>query len=349
VSGHEYERLPDPGPGLRLHLNENTAGCSERVLAAMRAVSRLDAAFYPDYARLHRAVAGYYGVDADAVLVTNGLDEGIHAASFAWLQCSDAGAAREAVIVEPAFDMYAACADAAGGRIVQVMPRAEFEFPTEETLAAITPATRLVFLTHPNNPTGRPVPLEALDAIAGRLPGEALVFVDEAYADFARGTFLGELARWPNLLVGRTFAKAHGLAAVRAGAVIGAPGTIARLRRVVPPYSVNVFAMAGMLAAIDDREYLDWYRAQVEASRQAVYAACRRLGVHCWPSEANFVLMRLGDRSRDVVAGMARRGVFVRDRSREPGCAGCVRLSAGVVAHTAKALAALEEALCDVR
>jgi histidinol-phosphate aminotransferase len=349
VTSHQYERLPDPGEGLRLHLNENTAGCSERVLEAMREVSRLDAAFYPDYTRLHAAVANYFGVDTDHVLVTNGLDEGIHAASFAWLPRGGDGHAREAVIVEPAFDMYAACADAAGGRIVHVMPRDGFEFPAGETLAAITAATRLVFLTSPNNPTGRPVPRDAVAAIMSRLPEGGLVFLDEAYADFAGSNFLGDLARWPQLLIGRTFAKAHGLAAVRAGAVIAAPAVIARLRRVVPPYSVNAFAIAAMLAAVDDREHLAWYCAQVDASRRAIYATCQRLGIHYWPSEANFVLMRIGERSRDVVAAMAARGVFVRDRSGEPGCAGCVRLTAGVVAHTERALAVLEEVVCAER
>jgi histidinol-phosphate aminotransferase len=343
---HQYERLPDPGAGLRLHLNENTAGCSERVLAAMRGVTREQAAFYPDYARVQRAGAAYFGVAEDCLLLTNGLDEGIHAASFAFLQRGDDGGAREAVIVEPAFDMYAACADAAGGRLVHVLPCPGFAFPLEETLSAIGPATRLIFLTSPNNPTGLAIPREALHAIAGRLPEGALLFLDEAYADFARTNFLDDLPRCPNLLVGRTFAKAHGLAAVRAGAVMAAPEVIARLRRVVPPYSVNVFAIAAMLTAIEDREYLHWYREQVERSRAAIYAACDRLGLEYWRSEANFVLIRVGDRTGGLVADMARRGIFVRDRSGEPGCAGCVRMSAGVLEHTVRGLAALEEALC---
>jgi histidinol-phosphate aminotransferase len=346
---YAYERLPDPGAGLRLHLNENTAGCSERVLEAMRAVTRADAAFYPDYTRVHEAVAAYFGVGSDRLLLTNGLDEGIHAACFAWLQRGDGGDRREAVIVEPAFDMYAACADAAGGRIRHVMPRPEFVFPLEETLEAVTSDTRLVFLTSPNNPTGLPVPRRALEAILAQLPTEALVFLDEAYADFAEEHLLGDLARYPGLLVGRTFAKAHGLAAVRAGAVMAAPSVIDRLRRVLPPYGVNVFAVAGLLAAVDDRAYLDWYRGQVRESRRLVQAFCEKHGLHAWPSQANFVLIRIGERSRAVVAAMARRGVFVRDRSREPGCAGCLRMSAGVVEHTLRGLAALEEALCDVR
>ena len=346
---YAYERLPDPGAGLRLHLNENTAGCSERVLEAMHAVTRADAAFYPDYTRVHEAVAAYFGVEPARLLLTNGLDEGIHAACFAWLQRGDRGERREAVIVEPAFDMYAACADAAGARLRHVMPRPEFAFPLEETLDAITSDTRLVFLTNPNNPTGLPVPRRALEAVLGRLPAEALVFLDEAYADFADEHMLDDLGSHPRLLVGRTFAKAHGLAAVRAGAVMAAPPVIDRLRRVLPPYGVNVFAMAGLLAAVEDHDYLDWYRGQVRESRRLVHAFCERQAIHAWPSQANFVLMRVGERSREVVAAMARRGVFVRDRSSEPGCAGCLRMSAGVVEHTRRGLAALEEALCDVR
>jgi len=346
---YAYERLPDPGAGLRLHLNENTAGCSERVLEAMHAVTRADAAFYPDYTRVHEAVAAYFGVEPARLLLTNGLDEGIHAACFAWLQRGDRGERREAVIVEPAFDMYAACADGAGGRIRHVMPGPEFVFPLDETLEAITDDTRLVFLTSPNNPTGLPVPRRALDAILARVPAGAVVFLDEAYADFAEEHLLGDLAKCPGLLVGRTFAKAHGLAAVRAGAVMAAPAVIDRLRRVLPPYGVNVFAIAGLLAAIEDHVYLDWYRAQVIESRRLVHAFCEKHALHAWPSQANFVLIRIGERSRDVVAAMARRGVFVRDRSGEPGCAGCLRMSAGVVEHTLRGLATLEEALCDVR
>ena len=344
---HAYERLPDPGAGLRLHLNENTAGCSPRVLEAMRAVTREDAAFYPDYARVHGAVAAYFRVEPARLLLTNGLDEGIHAACFAWLQRGDRGECREVVIVEPAFDMYAACADAAGGRIRHVMPRPGFVFPLEETLGAITRDTRLVFLTSPNNPTGLPVPRPALEAILNHAPPDALVFLDEAYADFADENALGDLPQYPGLLVGRTFAKAHGLAAVRAGAVMAAPPVIQRLHRVLPPYGVNVFAIAGLLAAVEDRAYLDWYRSQVAESRRLIHAFCERRGLHAWPSQANFVLIRVGERSRDVVAAMARRGVFVRDRSKEPGCDGCLRMSAGVIEHTRRGLAALEEALCD--
>lgn len=342
----EYNRLPDPGEGLRLHLNENTAGCSPRVLAALARLTREDCAYYPDYTAVTRAVADSLGVDPEWTLVLNGLDEGLHLAALCCLPRDASGEQHEAVIVEPAFDMYAACTDAAGGRVVTVPPRPGFSFPLDEVLAAINERTRLVYLTSPNNPTGLAIPRDAIAAVARHLPDGALVLLDEAYVDFAREHALDLLPSTPNLVIGRTFAKAHGLAAVRAGAVVAQPATVQRLRRIAPPYSVNVFAAAAILAALDDREYLAWYRDQVSRSRELVYAACRRFGLTFWPSEANFVLVRVGDRASALVQALAARGVFIRDRTTQPGCAGCVRITTGVVEHTERCVAAMEEVLC---
>lgn len=343
---YAYERLPDPGDGLRLHLNENTAGCSPRVIEALRRLTCEDAAYYPDYTEAHERCARYLGVPPDHVQLVNGLDEGIHAVSFAHLQRGEDGSQRGAIIVEPAFDMYAACASVASARIVEVMPRADFSFPIDDTIDAITPDTRVVFLTSPNNPTGITISREDVGRVALSLPPGAVVFLDEAYVDFARESFLDVLDDWPNVVIGRTFAKAQGLAAVRAGCLVANPSTIAKLHPFVPPYSINVFARTAIVAALDDRDHLAWYRDQVAASRQLVYATCDRLGLTFWPSEANFVLVRVGPRASSVVTAMAARKIFIRDRSNQPGCGGCIRITTGVVEHTRRCLAALEEILC---
>lgn len=339
----EYERVPDRGDGLRLHLNENTAGCSPRVLSALQAVTAEQIAFYPEYAEVQREAAAYFGVAEASLLLTNGLDEGILATAVTYLR---SGASFEAVIPVPAFDMYAVCTDAAGGRVVTVPPHADFSFARDEVLGAIGAQTRIVFLASPNNPTGQIVARADIVAMAKALPPDAVLFLDEAYAEFAPDHFIGELDAHQNVLVGRTFAKAHGLAALRIGCVIGSPERIAALRQVVPPYSLNVHAVVGLRAALEDRNYLTWYLGQVAESKRLVYAFCGRYALPYWPSAANFVLIRIGPRLHDVVEGMARRGVFVRDRSREPGCAGCLRITAGVVGHTVTGLHALEEVLC---
>lgn len=347
---HEYERPAARAAALRLHLNENTAGCSPRVHAALQRVTRERAAFYPDYDAATAACAARLGVTAAETLLTNGLDEGILAIALGALRAGRPEGAIEAIIPEPAFDMYAACADAAGAHIVHVGPEPDLGFPLKGVLDAIGPRTAVVFLTTPNNPTGVPVSRDQILEVAGRAR-HALVLLDEAYADFARVTWVADpgIRGLPNVVVGRTFAKAYGLAGVRAGALVGQPATIDALRAVLPPYSVNAYAVAALHAACDDTEYYDWYLAQVDESRALLCGALSRLGVKFWPTAANFVLAYFGDAAPSVVAGLAERGIVVRDRSKDPGCQGCVRITAGIVQHTAACVAALEEVLCGAR
>jgi histidinol-phosphate aminotransferase len=278
------------------------------------------------------------------------LDEGILAASVATLRGAHPAGPWEAIVVVPAFDMYASCADAAGGRVVEVRQGEDFEFPLEEVLAAITPRTRLVFVTDPNNPTGISVPRTHVLAIAEAARG-AIVFLDEAYADFRGVSLIGSDAinRFPNIVVGRTFAKAHGLAAMRIGALVGDRSTLEPIRRVVPPYSINVAAAVALPAALRDTGHFTTYLSEARRSKDLLYAALDRLEVPYWRSDANFVLARFGARAAQVLAGLQSRGIYVRDRSSDHGCRGAIRITAGVVAHTERAIEAIEEVLCGGR
>ena len=342
---YEYERVA-PATGLRLHLNENTAGCSPAVVAAIRSLTARDFAIYPDYDRAIASCAARLGVDPDAVLLTNGLDEGILAAAIVAFRESTSAAPLEGIVVVPAFDMYAACTDASGGTVVEVPLGASFDFPLDAVLSASNPRTRLVWLTNPNNPTGRSIPRDAIVRIA-HAASHAIVFVDEAYVDFGGRSLVNDpvLADLPHVVVGRTFAKAYGLAGIRAGAVVGDQRTIARLRRVVPPYSINACAAAALPAAFADTAHYEWYVRQAAESKGLLYGAFDRLGVEHWKSDANFVLARFPGRGSAIATALAERAVHVRDRSRDPGCEDCLRITAGVVDHTRRLLAALEEVL----
>jgi histidinol-phosphate aminotransferase len=342
----EYQKPAATAGGLRLHLNENTAGCSPAVLETLRAMTRLDAAFYPDYDAAQQAVATHFGVEPDAVLLTNGLDEGILAVTAAAFR-DRSGGVPDAVGVVPAFDMYEVCTEALGGRLISVPLAANFDFPFDEIGRAPTPATRIVFLTNPHNPTGQILPLEPLRNLARDL-APVILFVDEAYADFSGETLLdrGTLDRYRNLVIGRTFAKAYGIAALRAGALIAHPDTLAPMRRVVPPYSLNGWAAAALPVALDDRAYRDWYVAQAAQSRNLLTKACHRLGLRTWPSAANFMLVHAGAKAAALTSALAARGIHVRDRSSDPGCEGCIRITTGVVEDTRRLIEALEEELC---
>jgi histidinol-phosphate aminotransferase len=333
-----YQRPPETGRALRLHMNENTAGCSPAVLEALASLSVSDIARYPDYGIATERCARLFGVPAAWVQLTNGLDEGLHAIS----QSRPPGFA--AVIVEPAFEMYAISVTAARGRPVTIAPRPGFAFPVEAVLAALEDRPPVLFLTDPNNPTGISLPDGVVDRLAAEAP-DTLVVVDEAYADFSARTSLPLLDHHPNLVIGRTFAKGHGLAGLRIGAVVGHPDTLAPIRWALPPFSVNTCAVRALEAALDDAAYVE---ARVEECRDAkrlVYDFCHARRLEHWASDANFVLVRVGADAPAIVAELAARGIVIRDRSAQPGCDGCVRFTAMVVEHTRRCLSALEAAL----
>jgi histidinol-phosphate aminotransferase len=344
-----YQKPAELFDGLRLHQNENTGGCSPRVLKALASLTAEQVGFYPPYEAATRACARYLGVDPDRLTLVNGLDEGIMALAVAHLRPSPDGFVPEAIIPEPAFEIFGFDTEIAGGAPVRVMPNADFSFPLDAVLAAITPRTRVVFITNPNNPTGVPVAADAIRRVARAVPADAVVFVDEAYAEFSGETFIPDLPSFPNVIVGRTFSKAFGLAGIRIGAVAGAPATLERLRLAVPVYSVNIAAVVAVQAALEDLDYLRDYVRQVNESKAILYAACDRLGIGYSKSAANFVLVHAGARLQPVLDGTMARGIYVRDRSSEPGCAGSFRVAAGIVEHTRRFVAALEEVLCAAR
>ncbi len=341
-----HDGLPVPADALRLHYNENTAGCSAGVLAALRAMSRADIGRYPEIDDITARTERWFDVGPGWLQVTNGLDEGIQmVAQYGALHHGGSSAPAEIVIVEPAFEVYESAAHAVGARVVGILPEPDFTFPIDRVLGAITPATRVVYLTDPNNPTGLGIPSGAVAAIARAAP-RALVLVDEAYADFSGRTLIGPLLdQQRNVIVGRTFAKAHGLAALRIGAIVAHPDTLGGLRRMQLPFSVNICAITALQAALHDRAHLDWYVAQAAESRELIYVFCRRHRLGFWPSEANFVLISIGADAAAITAALRARQILVRDKSSSPGCGGCIRMTAGLIQDTTAALSAMEDIL----
>jgi histidinol-phosphate aminotransferase len=231
-----------------------------------------------------------------------------------------------------------------GARIVSVPASRDYSYPVDAVLRAVTPNTRIIYVNNPNNPTGQPVPQDAIRRVAGEA-GHAIVFVDEAYHDFLGENFLAEAPAYPNVIVGRTFSKAFGLAGMRVGVLIASPEVLLPIRRAMPLFNVNVVAIAALRAALTDAEFRRWYIDQANESKALVYDACERLGLRHWQSAANFVLIDGAERADELVQAMIDRGVFVRDRTKDPSCRNCFRLTTGVVEHTRKAVETLE-AVC---
>lgn len=339
---HAY-RPPLAGrQGLRLDFNESTVGCSPRVLARLRSLDAELLARYPEREPVEAEVAAFLGLDAAQVLLTNGVDEAIHLLCSTYLEPGD-----EAIIVAPTFAMYAVFAQAEDARLVQVLSGENFAFPLAELLAQISPRTRLIVVANPNNPTGMAVASEVLLQVARAAPQAALL-VDEAYFEFHGETMLNAPERPTNLFVTRTFSKAYGLAGLRIGILTGDAGQMAMLRRVASPYNVNAVALVALPEALRDQEFVNRYIAEVRRGRKVLEQELRDIGLHYWPSHANFVLVRIGPAHAEFVQALRARGILVRSRHSDPGCEGCVRLTVGSEEHTQILIDALREVVAEL-
>jgi histidinol-phosphate aminotransferase len=322
---------------LRLDFNENTVGCSPRVLEFLRRCLSADQlAVYPEYGEAKAEVAGYFGVPPENLLFTNGTDEAIQVLINTYVD--DGG---EVLLLRPSYAMYRFYAEVAGASITEIDYRAaDLAFPLEELLAAISTRTRAILIANPNNPTGTAVPLDGVERILDRAP-QAAVLIDEAYYEFCGITALPLIASRPNLFVSRTFSKVFGMAAMRLGCLMTQAPNAAHLHKAQSPYSVNMLAVMAARVAIQDRAYIEGYVVEVLAARELLCQGLDRLGIPYYPSCGNFILMKIGERSIEIRDCLRERGVLVRDRSYE--IAGCVRVTAGTREQTRRFLDELEK------
>jgi histidinol-phosphate aminotransferase len=328
---------------LRLDFNENTFAPSPRVFAKLQQLTAEGLTVYPEREPVERVVAQHLGVESNQVILTNGVDEAIHLMACAFLDEGD-----EAMICTPTFFMYDVSVGMMTSGLIKVQTDDSLEFPFERFLAAITARTKLIIIASPNNPTGSTVSRGHLLAIAAAAP-QAVLMVDEAYFHFFGDTVLPDIASVPNLIVARTFSKAYGLASLRIGALFANARLIGFLRKVSSPYNVNGIALAVLPEALADADYLNWYITQVHQGRERIFAALRELSVRTWPSAANFVLMDIGPRHKELCTRMRERGVLLRDRSADPGCDGYVRITVGVEDHVTRGIEALRAALAEMK
>jgi histidinol-phosphate aminotransferase len=339
----EYHPPLSGREGLRLDFNENTEAPSPQVSEVLRRLATEQLAKYPERAPVEALVAEFLGLTHEQVLLTNGVDEAVHLLCETYLETQD-----EVIIVVPTFSMYEIYAQSTGAKVVSVQagPEMGFEFPTKKVIASVTPNTRLIAIANPNNPTGMVVNRRDLLALADA--AQAALLVDEAYYDFFGETVIDAIARFPNLFIARTFSKAYGLAGLRAGALAGNAAQMKLVRKVSSPYNVNAVALACLPAAIADREFVQAYAREVVQGRARLMVQLAYHGVPYWISHANFVLAKIGPLHREFVLEMRNRGILVRDRSNDPGCDGCVRMTVGVSQHTDRLLLALPQVLSAI-
>lgn len=312
---------------LRLDFNENTVGCSPAVVEFLREhLTATHFSIYPEYADAMCELSAFFGAGENEFTLTNGTDEAIQVLVNTFVDDGD-----DLIVLKPSYAMYRFYAEVAGASVREIEYRAgTLAFPMDELLAAITPSTRAVLIANPNNPTGTAVDLEGIRKLLEAAAGAA-VLIDEAYFEFSEITALPWIRDYSNLFVSRTFSKAYGMAAMRCGCLFSGADNVAWLKKAQSPYSVNGMAALAARAAIRDRAYVDAYVDEVLAARAQAYEGLHKLGIKTFPSEANFILFRAGDRAIQIRDALRERGVLVRDRSYE--IPGCVRVTIGTRAQ----------------
>jgi histidinol-phosphate aminotransferase len=297
---------------IRLSANENPLGPSPRVVEAIRREAS-SAHLYPDGGALalREALARRLAITPAQIVIGNGADELIGMVALAAFDPGD-----EVVVPAPSFEPYSLSARLAGARVVE-SPLAGYETDLDDVLRRVTPRTKAIVLCSPHNPATtivRRAPLlRLLEALGAYAP---LVVLDEAYHDFCddpeypSGVEL--LARFPRLLVMRTFSKIAALAGLRVGYAVGAPESIDRLNRVRAPYNVNRLGQAAALAALDDREHWERTRRTVLEERAYLSGELARRGFTFPPSQANFFLVKVAGAAA-VRERLLRTGLIVRD------------------------------------
>ncbi len=326
---------------VKLASNENSLGASPRAIAAMQqAVAQ--AHIYPDGASfaLRSRLAADFGVRFEQTVAGSGSSELIELLGHAMLNPE-----AEVVAARYSFAMYAITARLFGARYVEVENKPDWSHDLMGMLKAISPQTRLVFITNPTNPVGTMVYQEELDAFMERVPEHVIVAFDEAYIDFAevKPDTLRYVKQGKNAIVLRTFSKAYGLAGVRVGYGITTPAIADLLNKARSPFNVNLIAQAGALAALDDTEHLAASVQMVREGRLQYELAFRAWGIEYIPSHTNFILARVGN-GRECFDKSLARGVIMRPMGGY-GLPGYIRITIGSRAENDRCIAVLKEAL----
>ncbi len=312
---------------IKLSSNENPLGPSDRAIEAFRrAAHALHRYPSSDHAALRAAIGAVHGLNPSRILCGAGSDEVI-----AFLCQGYAGPGDEVVHTEHGFAMYRISALAAGATPVSV-PERQRRVDVDAVLAACGVRTRLVFIANPANPTGTVLPAAEVARLADGLPGQTLLVLDGAYAEYASvdDGAVRLASERPNVVITRTFSKIHGLGGLRVGWGYGPQGVIDVLNRLRGPFNLSTAQQDAAEAAILDRDHVERCRSENARLRAWLTVALREIGVPCDDSEANFVLARFDSVSEAEAcdAHLKANGLIVR-RVGGYGLPGCLRITVG--------------------
>jgi len=335
----ELEREYGIRDSIKLASNENPLGPSPLALkaaeGALRKVNR-----YPESSGyyLTRKLSEILKLSPGNIVLGNGSDDVMGMLTKAFLRPGD-----EAIMPMPSFLMYEILIRSEGAIPVPV-PLSSFSIDLPAMANRVTPRTRMIFLTHPNNPTGTILTEKDFRSFVQRIPEEIVIVIDEAYVEFVRDTSslnsMKYMASDNRIVILRTFSKAYGLAGLRVGYGLMAEEIGRLLHKIRQPFNVNSVAQAAALAALDDREFFAGTLKLVHEGLDFMYAALDRMGISYLPSQANFFLIRVGN-ADDIFEKLLRKGVIVRSMT-SYGFSDYIRLTIGLESENRRFLKAIE-------
>ncbi len=340
---------------LELGGNESAWGPSLLAMAALRA--ELDTLeLYPDPRGgvLKHALANAFGLSREQILLGNGTHELLMQVAQVF-----AGPSRPVLVSRYCFAVYPLAAQAANAslEIVEALPASHPTQPRghdiNAMIEALRPNTGVVMLANPNNPTGTWLSLADIERLLQAAGPDTLVVLDEAYGEFLDqpgcGTALSLLAKYQNLLVTRTFSKLHGLAALRVGALLAAPGLVAVMERVRESFNVNSPGLAAAAAALGDQTHIGGVLRETAGHRAALALELAERSTLVHPSQTNFLLVDFGspERAAAIDAGLLARDIVVRPM-RGYGLPQCLRITVGRVEQNARLVNAIDAVLAEM-
>jgi histidinol-phosphate aminotransferase len=321
---------------IKLDANENPYGCSPHVQKALSQYQQFH--IYPDdgQERLRKMLAGYAGIDAAHIVAGSGSNQLIDLLIRLLVEKED-----EVINCTPTFGIYSFSTKLCGGKLVEVPREDDFSIDVRRVKSAVTPKTKIIFITNPNNPTGNLTPREDIeDLLSKGVP----VMVDEAYYEFSGETVIPLMKQYDNLIVLRTFSKWAGLAGLRIGYGLFPPPIADFLLKIKIPYNVNVAALVAVEESLRDTDYLMSSVNKIVTERERLFTGLQKISwIKPYPSKANFILCTVmkGD-AKDLYRKLQAKGILVRYFD-QPRIKNCIRISVGKPEYTDAIIKALQQ------
>ncbi|MEX2668612.1 histidinol-phosphate transaminase [Candidatus Uabimicrobium amorphum] len=329
---------------IKLDANENPWGPSPQVVEIIQQIAT-NLHRYPkrDDSELCDALSAKYNLTKQHFCVANSACDVIEMITRAFL-CKQT----QAIVCPPTFHIYEKMAKLQEAQVLEVALGAkDFSYNITQIIAAITPQTRVVFVCSPNNPTGSTLSSSQFSELLRGIPKDVLLVVDEVYKHFADDNDLKQSMHYTNnyrnLFIIHSFSKAYGLAGMRLGYGVSHPSTMLKIRKFYRTYHLNSLALAAGIAALNDEEHLQKSVAQVKEQRVFVHNELQKLGVQCWPSEGNFILIKPKD-SEEMHKYLQQNNIAVGSTAKS-GLQGGLRISIGLPEHNHLFLKSMEKYL----